>query len=90
MLRSLSNDDNDGNENGKKVTGLDKQNNNFAPAINAFFVFNVSMLSLLDCEEKFLIPRFMEDVNTRKRFSFSFCELTDNPLEFNSRKIVNI
>ena len=48
------------------------------------------MLSLLDCEEKFLIPRFMEDVNTRKRFSFSFCELTDNPLEFNSRKIVNI
>ena len=32
----------------------------------------------------------MEDVNTRKRFSFSFSELTDNPLEFNSRKIANI
>ena len=27
---SLSNDDGDGNENGKKVIGLDKQNNNFA------------------------------------------------------------
>ena len=29
-LRSLRNDDEDGNENGKKATGLDKQNNNFA------------------------------------------------------------
>ena len=32
----------------------------------------------------------MEDGNKRKLFSFSFCELTDNPLEFNSRKIANI
>ena len=29
-IRSLSNDDGDGNGNGKKVIGLDKQNNNFA------------------------------------------------------------
>ena len=31
-LGSLSNDDGDGNENGKKAKGLDKQNNNFARA----------------------------------------------------------
>ena len=31
----------------------------------------------------------MEDVNTTRRFSFSFCELRDGPLEFNSWKIAN-
>ena len=31
-LRSLSNDDGDGNENGKKPIGLDWKNNNFARA----------------------------------------------------------
>ena len=34
---SLSKDDGDGNENGKKAIGLDKQNNNFARA-SRFFV----------------------------------------------------
>ena len=37
MLRSFSNDDVDGNENGKKVIGLDWHNNNFARA-SRFFV----------------------------------------------------
>ena len=37
MLGSLSNDDVDGNENGKKAIGLDWQNNNFARA-SRFFV----------------------------------------------------
>ena len=32
----------------------------------------------------------MEDLNTRRRFSFSFCELIDSPLEFNSLKKVEI
>ena len=32
MVVSLSNDDGDGNENGKKAIGLDKQNNNSARA----------------------------------------------------------
>ena len=31
-IGSLRNDDDDGNENGKKAIGLDKQNNNFARA----------------------------------------------------------
>ena len=30
LLGSLSNDDGDGNEKGKKAVGLDQQNNNFA------------------------------------------------------------
>ena len=36
-LASLSNDDGDGNENGQKAIGSDKQNNNFARA-SRFFV----------------------------------------------------
>ena len=36
-LGSLSNDDGDGSENGKKAMGLDWQNNNFARA-SRFFV----------------------------------------------------
>ena len=35
-LGSLSNDDGDGNENGKKAIGLDWQNNNFARASRLF------------------------------------------------------
>ena len=34
---NMSNEDSDGNENGKKAIGLDKQNNNFARA-SRFFV----------------------------------------------------
>ena len=37
LLGSLSNDESDGNENGKKAIGLDWQNNNFAHA-SRFFV----------------------------------------------------
>ena len=37
LVGSLRNDDDEGNENGKKATGLDKQNNNFARA-SRFFV----------------------------------------------------
>ena len=35
----LSNDDGDGNENGKKAIGLDRQNNNFARASRVFLHF---------------------------------------------------
>ena len=37
--RGLSNDDGDGNENGKKATGLDRQNNNFARTSRVFLHF---------------------------------------------------
>ena len=38
-IESLSNDDGDGNENGKKAKGLDKQNNNFACTLRFFVHF---------------------------------------------------
>ena len=38
-IESLSNDDGDGNENGKEAKGLDKQNNNFARASRFFVQF---------------------------------------------------
>ena len=37
-----------------------------------------------------LISRFVDDVNTRQRPFFSFFELWCSPLEFNSRKFLNI
>ena len=38
-------------------------------------------------ESAYIISRFMEDVNTRQRVSFSFLELQYSLKEFNSRKI---
>ena len=37
MTGNLSNDDGDGNENGKKAIVLDLQNNNFARASRVYF-----------------------------------------------------
>ena len=45
VIASLHNDDDDGNENGKKEIGLDKQKNNFAPT-SRFFFFYISLPSL--------------------------------------------
>ena len=45
-MGSLSNDDGDGNENGKKVIGLDKQNNNFARD-HAFFAHFLAVIARL-------------------------------------------
>ena len=44
LLGSLSNDDGDGNENGKKSTELDKQNNNFARTFHAFLYISLPTL----------------------------------------------
>ena len=41
VLGCLRNDDDDGNESGKKAIGLDKQNNNFARASRFFVQFSV-------------------------------------------------
>ena len=38
----------------------------------------------------FLISRFVEDMNGRRRLSFSFAELQYSLLEFNSQKNANI
>ena len=49
MVKSLSNDDGDGNENGKKTIGLDKQNSNFARA-SRFFVHFFAVVARLQRE----------------------------------------
>ena len=46
---SLSNDDGDGNENGKKAISLDQQNNNFARAAR-FFVHFLAFVARLQRE----------------------------------------
>ena len=45
-IGSLRNDDGDGNENGKKAIGLDKQNNNFARASRFFVHFSAVVARL--------------------------------------------
>ena len=48
-LGSLSNDDGDGNENGKKAIGLDWQNDNFT-RVSRFFVHFVAVVPRLQRE----------------------------------------
>ena len=56
-LGSLSNDDGDGNENGKKAIGLDKQNINFARA-SRFFVHFFAVAARLQRESAHTFFRF--------------------------------
>ena len=74
----------DGNENGKKSTGLDW----LCTCITPFCTF-LSRRSTTTTW-KYQISRFVEDGNTKQQFSFSFPELWYNPLEFNSKKFANI
>ena len=57
VIASLSNDDCNVNENGKKVTGLAWQNNNFTRASCFFVHFFKSLPSLHDYDVKCLILR---------------------------------
>ena len=58
-MGSFSNNDGDGNENGKKTIGLYEQNNNFARA-SRFFVHFLAVVASLRLSR----ARFMELVNT--------------------------
>ena len=66
LVGSLSNDDSDGNEDGKKARGLDWQNNNFVRGSRCFIHFFAVVARL---------RRETAGVNTRQRPSFSFPEL---------------
>ena len=84
LVESLSNDDGDVNENGKKAKSLDWQNNNFARASR-------SVCTFLCCHCKYttwkcLISLFVENMNTRQQLYFSFPEFRYSLLEFNFRK----
>ena len=86
-MGSFSNDDGEGIGRGRKrpkSNGLVKQNNNFAR--DQAFLY-ISLLSLHDYDVKYLIPRFMEDVNKRRRIFLSLSKLECGPQEINSREI---
>ena len=82
---SLSNDNGDGNENGKKAVGSDWQKQQFCTYITLFcsFLCHGCTTTTWKC----LISRFVEDVNTRQQPSFALPELWYSPLESNSRQI---
>ena len=72
-IESLSNDEDDGNENGKKKQEVYiSKNNNFARASRFLYI---SLPSLHDYNEKVPKFTFLEDMNTRQRLPFSFPEL---------------
>ena len=83
MIGSSSNNNGDGNENGKKAIGLDWRNNTSA-SVSRFFVHYFALVAY-PTTRKCLILRFVEDMNTREQLSFSFPELQYSLLEFNSR-----
>ena len=70
ILGSLSNDDGDGNENGKKAIGLDWQNNNFACA-SRFFVPFFPVMARLQREPSNFTFCGGRDNKTTTSFSFS-------------------
>ena len=82
-IGSISNDDGDGNENGKKSTELDKQNNNFARAFHAFLY--TSLPTLHDCDVK--IPNFLFCGELKHKAMTFFPDLRYSLLEFSSGKI---
>ena len=86
LLGSWSNDDGDGNEEGKKATGLDWQSNNFSLHVHHAFCTFLSR-RCTTTTWKCLISRSVENGNTRQQLSFSFPKLWYNPLEFNSKTI---
>ena len=69
-LGSLTNDDGDGNEDGRKATGSDWQ----TTTLHAFCTF-LRRRCCTTTTRKCLISRSVEDANTRQRLSFSFPEL---------------
>ena len=71
-IGSLSNDDSDGHENGKKHRfRLAKQKHWTCVTLFCTFLCRRCTTTTRNC----LISRFMEDVNTRQQFSFIFPEL---------------
>ena len=84
---SFSNDDGDGNENGKKEIAYKQQQEKqqLCTCITYFYTFPFRYCTTTTCIG--LISRFVEDVNSRRRLSFPFPDLQYSPLEFNSRNI---
>ena len=72
----------------KKAIGLEWQNNNFARAAHFFCTFLCRCCTTTT--SNFVDSRFMENVNARKQFSFSFSELRYSHLELIPEQFPNI
>ena len=85
ILGSLSDDDDDGSENGKKNKRFRLAKQQLCKCITFFctFVCRHRTTTTWKC----IISRFVGNVNTGQRLPFSFSELWYSPSEFNSRKI---
>ena len=83
-IGNLSNDDGDGNENGKKCNRFVLAKPQIARTSHVFYI---SVQSLNDYDVKLPKFTFCGGVNGTQRLSSSFPELPYTPLEFNSRKI---
>ena len=70
LIGSLSNNDGDGNEDGKKAVGLDQQNDNFARA-SRFFAHFFAVAARLQ-RESASISRFVEDAEHKTTTFFFF------------------
>ena len=83
-LGTLRSKDADGNENVKN-NWFNKQNSNFARASRYFCTF--LLCSCTTTTWKYLIWRFMEDVNKQRRNFISLSELGYGPLKFSFRRV---
>ena len=82
-MGSLSNNDGDGNKNGKKAIGLDWQN-------RMLFVHFLAIIAQLRHETSNITqPLYGVDEHNTK-FSFPFSKLRYGPFGFNPRKFANI
>ena len=81
---TVSNNDGNSNEDGKKAIILYWQNNIFACASRfLYFLCGRSMTTTWKC----LISRFVKDVNSRQQLYFSFPEIWYSLSEFNYKQI---
>ena len=85
-MRSFSNNDGDGNENGKKNNRFKLAKQQLCTCITLFCTFLSRRCK--SATWNFLISRarFMELMNTAQEFSFSFCKLRYGPFGFNPRQ----
>ena len=85
IIWSLRNDDDDGNESGKKAIGSDKLNNNFARASRSLGHFSAVVARP---QRETAIFHVLSRTETQdNNFLFSFPELWCSPLEFNSKNL---
>ena len=84
VLGSFSNDDGDANEDVKKTIGLLRKTTTLH--VHHAFLY-ISLPSLHDYDVKMPNCKFTEDVNKRRRISFSLSKVECGPEEINSTEI---